>query len=231
MRLIADGPGYVYLREHCGAEPYFYCRTLAHPRLPSDTLLWSPDPEVSLFRGLPPNEQRVSASQQKTFVAAVVAERPLDVIAAAARNTFVQLLSFNLVSFNYSNDNRERFEKTIPAAPLSAMKQTRAYHGTMPTGFVEMTTPILAAGSLLFFLLFVAHGRRAEWQPLRRYCLCIIGAILINSAICGALSGPKGRYEMRLVWILPVVAGALASSASAAAMASPRLRRSGENVV
>src|SRR5205085_2964429 len=33
MRLIADGPGYAYLNEHCSTEPYLYCRVLRqhHP--------------------------------------------------------------------------------------------------------------------------------------------------------------------------------------------------------
>ena len=215
MRLIADGPGYSYLQKHCGTEHFIYCQALAHPRLPSDTLLWSADPNVSLFRGLPANGQRASAAQQKRFVAAVVAERPLEVLTTAARNSITQLLSFDLVNFNYSDDNRERFEKTIPPASLSSMKQTRAYGGTMPTALVEAGTPLLAAASILLFVIFLARERAPARQPLRGYCLGILGAIFLNAAICGALSGPKGRYQMRLVWILPVVAGALVSRSAA----------------
>jgi hypothetical protein len=231
MRLIADGPGYTYLREHCSTERYIYCRVLAHPRLPSDTLLWSADPNVSLFRGLRPHEQRVSAAQQKKFVRAVLAERPLEVMGTAARNSVVQLLSFDLVNFNYSEDNRARFEKTIPAHSLEAMKETRAYNGTMPTALIETSAMLLSAIALLFLLPFLTREKKAEWQALRGYCLCIVAAILINAAICGALSGPKGRYQMRLVWILPVVAAALASRTSRYAQsltAHPPRARSGE---
>jgi hypothetical protein len=214
MRLIADGPGYAYLQKHCPDERIIYCRALSHPRLPSDTLLWSSDPKTSLFRGLTPDEQRASAAEQKKFAAAVIAERPLDVIAAAARNSAVQLLSLDLVNFNYSDENRERFEKTIPAQSLNAMKQTRAYNGRMPTALAAAGTALLSVASLAFLLPLVARNGKAERQPLRGYCLCIVAAILINAAICGALSGPKGRYQMRLIWILPVVAAAAAWSSS-----------------
>lgn len=200
--------------------------------MPSDTLLWSADPSVSLFRGLSPDEQRVSAAQQRNFVAAVVREKPLDVIATAARNSVVQLLSFDLVNnFNYDDGARERFETTIPAHSLEAMKRTRAYSGTMPTAFVETSAMLLSAISLLFVFVFVGREKRAQWQALRGYSLCILAAILINAAICGALSGPKGRYQMRLIWILPVVAAALASRTSRYAQASasrPPSVRTGE---
>jgi len=215
MRLIADGPGYSYLQEHCTKERYIYCRTLAHPPLPSDTLLWSADPNVSLFRGLPPDDQRISASEQPSFVAAVTAERPVEVITDAVRDSVMQMLTFDIaVNFNYSDEGRRRFEKTIPAQSLHSIEQTRAYDGTMPTAFAQGSTALLSAISLLFFLVFIARENRPERQPLRGYCLCIVAAILINAAICGALSGPKGRYQMRLVWILPVVAAALISRPS-----------------
>jgi hypothetical protein len=212
MRMIADGPGYAYLQKHCATEHYIYCRTLAHPRLPSDTLLWSADRNVSLFRGLDPDEQRVSAAQQSSFVTAVTEEKPIEVLTTAARDSIVQLLSFDIdVNFNYSDEGRTRFEKTIPTQSLDAMKRTRAYNDTMPTSFVQIFAALLAVASLLLLLLFVARERKEGSQSLRGYCLCIVAAIIINAAICGALSGPKGRYQMRLVWILPVVAGAIVS--------------------
>src|SRR5262249_16962042 len=130
--------------------------------------------------------------------------------------------------FNYSDDNRARFEKTIPAHSLEAMKRTRAYNGTMPTAFVETSAVLLSAISLLFLLLFLTRERKAEWQALRGYCLIIVAAILINAGIGGALSGPKGRYQMRLVWILPVVAAALASRTSRYAITATSAARSGE---
>ena len=41
-----------------------------------------------------------------------------------------------------------------------------------------------------------------------------LAGLALNAAICGALSGPKGRYEMRVIWILPLIAGAIASTGS-----------------
>jgi hypothetical protein len=215
MRLIADGPGYAYLKEHCSTEAYLYCRVLRQDHPYSDTLLWSEDPTVSLFRGLTPEEQRVSAGQQSSFVAAVAGERPLQVLVAAAKNSVVQLLSVDLTNFNYSDGNRDRFRKTIPPELLSSLQQTQAYRDGMPTRIAEVSTAALSLFSLLFLLVFLARSRSAvSSNHVRAYCLCVLAAIAINAVICGALSGPKGRYETRLIWILPVVAGAVACSSA-----------------
>jgi hypothetical protein len=211
MRLIADGPGYVYLEEHCSTEKYLYCRVLSQRNPQSDTLLWSEDPRQSLFRGLSPDEQRVSAFQQRNFVTAVILDQPLPVMAVAAKNTLVQLLSLDLVNFNYSEGNRERFEKTTPPAVLDRMKLTRAYNNNMPVTAVEAATALLSCVCVAFLIFFFFRDRHQQSrQQMRAYCLCIFAAILINAVICGALSGPKGRYQMRLIWVLPVIAGAVA---------------------
>jgi hypothetical protein len=215
MRLIADGPGYAYLQEHCSTERYLYCRVLQQRNPNSDELLWSEDPHISLFRGLGPTEQRVSASQQRKFLAAVVAEKPLQVISLAAKNSAVQLFSIDLLNFNYSDGNRERYEETVPPYLLESMKRTRAYTASMPTAFVEWSTALLAGLSSMFLAAFQYAGSANETaRKMRAYGLCILAAIAINAVICGALSGPKGRYETRIIWVLPIVAGSLAFGSS-----------------
>ena len=44
----------------------------------------------------------------------------------------------------------------------------------------------------------------------RRLVLFALAALLLNAAICGALSGPYPRYQARVVWLLPLLATALA---------------------
>ena len=213
MRLIADGPGLAYLRDHCATEPFIYCRVLTQARPKSDVLLWSKDARTSLFRGLTPDEQRLSASQQSQFIRAVLADRPAGVIRSALGNTLTQVAQFDLNGFNYSYENRGRFRDTIPAELFESLSQTRAYRNVMPTRPIEVLSAITAALSLLFFCYFIATARTGEASDrLRAFCLCVLAGIALNAVICGALSGPKGRYEMRLIWVLPLIAGAIASS-------------------
>ena len=44
----------------------------------------------------------------------------------------------------------------------------------------------------------------------RRYCaavLLVLLALLGNAAICGATSTPHHRYQARIAWLLPLIAG------------------------
>ena len=37
----------------------------------------------------------------------------------------------------------------------------------------------------------------------------VVAALVMNAAVCGILSGPQPRYQGRVVWLLPLLAGAL----------------------
>ena len=213
MRLIADGPGYAYLKDHCATQSFIYCRVLSQSDPKSDTLLWSKGASTSLFRGLTPDEQRLSATQQSQFVKAVLADRPAEVIAGAIGNTLGQVAQLDLNGFNYSRENRGRFRETIPTELFEPLSQTRAYRNVMPTRPIEVLSGVTAVLSVLFFGFFMASARRSDSNDrLRAFCLCVLAGIALNAVICGALSGPKGRYEMRLIWVLPLIAGAIAST-------------------
>jgi hypothetical protein len=118
----------------------------------------------------------------------------------------------DLRNFNYSHSNRERYESTVPSHLLASMKLTRAYNGHMPTRFVEFSMALMCVLSLLFLIALLTSRLNSNAGPQVRACsLFILAGIAINAAICGALSGPKGRYEARLIWVLPIVAAAVAA--------------------
>jgi hypothetical protein len=216
MRLIADGPGYTYLKENCSTDHYIYCRVLGQLDPKSDTLLWSKDERTSLFRGLSPDEQRMSSAQQSRFVNAVLSDRPGEVIGGAIGNSVRQIFQLDLNGFNYSRENRGRFRNTIPADLFEPLSQTRAYRSVMPTRPTEVLSALTAVLSILCLAFFVAFARSSDaMDRLRAYCLCVLAGIALNAFICGALSGPKGRYEMRVIWVLPLIAGAIVSTGSA----------------
>jgi len=213
-RLIADGPGYSYLQRHCSSERYIYCRTLGAGRLSSDILLWDENPNRSLFRGLSPQEQRLSAFQQRRFVLSVVKEDPLWVFATAAENGLRQLVDFQLAEFNYGDVARERFNEAVPPALLGQLTSTRAFHETMPVRAMEIVASLATFLSLVLLAVVLGWGRAriTNLHVLRGYCLVIVAGIAANAIICGVISGPNGRYQMRVVWILPVVAASVVAS-------------------
>ena len=101
----------------------------------------------------------------------------------------------------------------LPPKAFEALSQSKAFRNEMPTAAMELLSALTAVISAMFLLRFASTGRDDERrQRPRAFSLCILTGIALNAVICGALSGPKGRYEMRLIWVLPLVAGAIAST-------------------
>lgn len=209
MRLISDGPGYDYLAHHCGGEHYIYCRTIRTGREPSDTLLWSPNPQVSLFHGLPPDLERQSAREQSRFAAHVLLAEPIGVIDNSAMNALNQLANFRLDGFNYSPAMIERFRDSIPERTMREISTTKAFQQRMPTHLSEAMSALTAVASVLFIIVALGLAEQLRLpKVLRGFLITLLAGVAINAIVCGAISGPKGRYQMRLIWILPLAAAA-----------------------
>ena len=78
----------------------------------------------------------------------------------------------------------------------------------MPVKFVERATIVTVLIALLSIAgtvwMMVRPNRRLA--PTGAFLSFLVAGVLLNAAICGALSTPKGRYQMRLIWVLPLAA-------------------------
>jgi hypothetical protein len=210
-RIIDDGPGYDYLREHCPKVRFIFCRSVDFRTRESATLLWSDDPHQGIFQALTPAGQRLSADQQNAFLLAVAKERPLELFRSSVDAFIRQLGYFELESFNYTGSNNVYFRRKLPEPFLDHAKQSRAYQQKMPVTFVEWATLVSVLASLVLVALTIRAIIRREGKltPLAAFLLLLVLGILINAAICGAFSTPRGRYQMRLIWVLPLAALAI----------------------
>ena len=78
----------------------------------------------------------------------------------------------------------------------------------MPVAPTIALTLIAAFASLAFLAASAASpARRLAWRsPSASAALLLLLAFLANIMICGALSTPHARYQMRIVWLLPLAA-------------------------
>ena len=210
-RIIDDGPGYEYLREHCPEIRFVFCRAVGFRSRESAALLWSDDPRQGIFQALTPAGQRLAAAQQTSFLVAVAKERPLELLRSSLGAFVRQLDYFELESFNYTGSNNIYFRRKLPEPFLDHAKQSRAYQQKMPVTFVEWATLASVLASLVLVALTVRAIVRRERKltPVAAFFLLLVLGILINAAICGAFSTPRGRYQMRLIWVLPLAALAM----------------------
>jgi peptidoglycan/LPS O-acetylase OafA/YrhL len=71
--------------------------------------------------------------------------------------------------------------------------------------------PTLLASVLLLLWqarLFVARNgfdlRRLD--RIETFAICVVVGILANDIVCGVLSGPYERYQVRVIWLVPMLA-------------------------
>lgn len=215
-RLIDDGPGYRELRRSCPTERWALCPYLARMPQPSDTFLWSNDPQIGVFMAVPPDAQRAIGEQDRRFAVAVLASQPAAVMRSALGSTWRQVTAYELEHFNYHPSELAGYAATLPAAIYERLASTAAARGTMPVTPTLVLLALALLGSSVMLGWSVLRWFRGQLSPadkqLLGFALVVTGAVLANSIICGALSTPHGRYQMRLIWLIPFAAALLFAS-------------------
>ena len=209
-RLVADGFAGPFLARNCSVErqPYVLCRYAdrmpATPFRPwSDGFLWSKDGRSGgVFMAVPVADQRALSAEQGRFALHVFLERPVDLSLEALEATAEQSGMLRLDEFNYSAQERANMARRLPAPVFREAQASAAYHGAMPTRAVQLLAWLTSGAALLAIVAALRLGRPAG---LGRYTLVVAAAWLANAAVCGALSTPHHRYNMRAIWPLLVL--------------------------
>ncbi|TCJ32806.1 hypothetical protein [Parafrankia sp. BMG5.11] len=208
-RLTAAGPGTDYLRRNCDAdsEPFLLCRYLHRLPLESDSFLWSEDLQTGLFQNLSYEDQLTMASQDKTFFITTLSDDVLGFASVAVSSALEQLSSFDLENFNYpERRGKELFEK-YPTRIAEGIAETRAAQRNMPIAPFVWLSVLSTLAALGVVAAIYLRSERAKTEKIPKelwyFVVLVVLGVLANALICGALSGPHARYQMRLIWIVP----------------------------
>jgi hypothetical protein len=90
-RIVADGPGVVYLREKCPQAGLVVCEFVDHLSSNSDVFLWDTSPASGTYAPASIEKRRELGNEQYRFAAAVLAYDPVGQIAAWLNDAFQQL--------------------------------------------------------------------------------------------------------------------------------------------
>jgi hypothetical protein len=203
-RLIADGPAVSEMQRDCPVQHWRLCPFL--PRLPmdSDVFLWAADSPLQQAGG-----PKALAPDADAIIAAVLRAEPMEVIDTAAANTMLQLHRFS------SGDGLEPWrdqvspwlERDFPQSEQARFSGARQQNGelSVPPWLAQTHRIAALAGIAACVALLPLAARRRSVSF--GFLLAVLLVIPIAAAITGALSGPHDRYQSRVMWLPPFVAG------------------------
>lgn len=212
-RLVADGPGRVFLDRACATQPLALCAFRDRPLDDAQVILWDTDPTRGVFSVADADTRVRLIEEEMDIVLGALRTDPLGVLATALKNTFGLLFSIRLEGqLEPVMPPRAllAFEELLPGS-VAAWERTAVVRGSWPFRLVEPWLVVTTVAALTFLGWWtVVGGRRAcavdERARHRALLLLVFAALIINAAICGIVSAPLPRYHMRALWLVPLCA-------------------------
>jgi hypothetical protein len=220
-RLLADGPGRRYLRAACvHGSPFVLCNYRQVPMTDANDILWGISPKKGVFEPAPVAARLAMTHEEPRFVAAVIAAEPLVTLWDFVADSGKQLALVSIVDTLGYSDRTLVASSPRFAPPFGALR----YCVRGRTGYCYSTAAQLVAEDIIRGVLIVSAAylvlrlalsmaavrtafHRAPLSPRLMAASCAVAAlILVNAVICGALSGAYPRYEMRVMWLVPLFA-------------------------
>ena len=206
-RIIADGPGRWYLEKNCGQLKWTICGRVHNLPDDPDNFLWAPD---GVWQTASDIEQAQLVREEMPFVLATLRAYPRQQISRSAVNVWTQLNNFGLSDLGPSPWVLDEFGQVMPDA-RSSYQRSRQARNAIPLELIsdiQYWTIIASLGAMVVFIPLL--GRRT---PIRLLELgVVIGSmIIVNGLVTGSLSMPDDRYECRVIWLVPLLAGLFVS--------------------
>jgi hypothetical protein len=214
-RVVADGAGARFAKERCDGA-FVVCRYADRFPMDDDDFLWAHG-RAGVFDGASSAVRRALGDEQIRFALAAARAYPLQQAAASARNAVLQTFDTELSDFNYKPSLRVSLTAHTPPDVAANIKRSLAYREGWPLAPLWALQSAVVLASLVG-AAWLAMRRKAEvgaaQAAARGFFGLILVGVLANGVVCGVLSTLYGRYEARVVWMLPLAACALALVAS-----------------
>jgi hypothetical protein len=224
-RVLADGPGRIYLAKACrDSSPYAICVFKWLPLDDSEDILWSDDPDRGIFNLSEFRFRQTMEHQDVKFALASTLNDPLGQLKVSLDNWRRQIFNTRLDEplLNPGFYLHDPYWKTTNLPRL--IHSVGPGCGRTPGDCAEWFDPealavidgVIAFSAAVFVLFrlwqvgFVTLWRRRDFEdPLFRAGVAatlLLTAVILNAAVCGALSGPFPRYQARIVWLFTAAA-------------------------
>jgi hypothetical protein len=213
-RLVEDGPGTSFLRKTCPANGFALCQYVQRFPLASNDFLWRSPEQGGVWgssskntEGITLTDKRIS-DQDLSFAVAVFKYEPIGVLFHGFYDAAHQLIDFSLDEFNISNRDKDALDSGLPEEYAPELHRSASYKGNVPVFSFSLLNYAFVVSAVAYIgFMYSAPARRiSAGAGIWRLLAWLLIGILLNAAICGAISGVFARYEARVIWLIPLSA-------------------------
>lgn len=231
-RVIDDGPGRIYLAAQCKSSPYEVCkfadRILAVPESAGNLMVFgltAKDGGVFLAEEIGVAEKL--NAQNLAFARDAVLASPERQIVASVSNFLRLLVSFRPVSWpgtelTFTYESYAGARGWVGMSKLLAYLPTRercartpsAWCGAVPLKSLRfLYYPVVGMAGLVLFAgvlrLLLRQESLSRLDSIDLFITLVCTGMLVNALVTGVVGGPFDRYQARVIWLVPALAGAL----------------------
>jgi hypothetical protein len=209
-RVVADGPGRWYLQGYCRELPLppfsstpDICRNV--DQLPDNVadFLWSPR---GLWIGATTEKQDELRQEELPIVLATIRQYPWEELRVSASQFWGQFNTFDLYNYAATPFIQKMFESELPRARANYERSRQAL-GTLPTWFFSQVQLTTIAVSLVVIAIVGWRLGRSWPRELVGLAVVIAYIVVANAALTGVFSNIEDRYQGRVIWLVPLLAG------------------------
>lgn len=195
-RSIEDGPARWYLEENCDVYAYAICELWEEGDIPENLkgLLWSPDGILAAT-----DEQMTRIRDEEFLILGrAFLEYPSEQTWALVGNAVRQMGLIGLADVTWGRviEGPDGAFERLPIVP-AALEDLSVIEG------LQKLVVLAAIGVILLFA--ARDGLRVGDRERTIVFVALVG-LAANAAIFGGLSIPVDRYQMRVMWIVPLIA-------------------------
>jgi hypothetical protein len=195
-RSIEDGPALWHLQEHCDTYNYTVCEMYPEG-IPTNVgaFLWS---DRGVANRATPEQMDQLREEEVLILQRASQEYPYAALRRAAGNVGLQLVRFDLNTRTYRQLRSYVGDGKLSERYMRDGWWLPVYHGAAQ--LLHFGGVLLGLAALLWAAC--RPGRLTANQV--RLLAVTLTALAANAVVCGALSAPVDRYQVRVIWLLPL---------------------------
>jgi hypothetical protein len=196
VRSIEDGPARWHLEKHCDEYGYAIC-DLWEGEIPHGvgTLLWSKD---SMLRTATDSQMDRIRKEEFLILKRAFLEFPAEQTWSLVGNAARQMGLIGLGDTSWG--------RVVDGQQGEFVREAAATRSDKTLEFFDSVQKIIVLLSIGLIVLFIARDRLRVGDQERSALFVAVVGLMANAAIFGGLSVPVDRYQMRVIWILPMLA-------------------------